>query len=57
MDICENGTLNQLFMRDSRDLYESFKKNKVICGKTTFSVIGPFCTSLHFHMKMLRFQS
>lgn len=57
MDICENGILNQLFMRDSRDLYESFKKNKVICGKTAFSVIGPFCTSLHFRMEMLRFQS
>ena len=39
------GTLNQLLLRGSFT-ETKFSKNKVVCGKTPFFVIGPFCTPL-----------
>ena len=43
MDIWEIGTLNQLSLRVSYTEIK-FSKNKVVSGKTTLFVTGPFCT-------------
>ena len=39
-------TLNQIFIKVLK-LKQNFQKNKVVTGKTPFSVIGPFC-SYHY---------
>ena len=50
MDVWVVGSSNQLFVRGSYTeifMLEIFWKNKVVTGKTSFFVIGPFCTT-HF---------
>ena len=43
MGVWAVGTLNQLFKRGIK-LKQNFQKNKVVTGKTPFSVISPFCS-------------
>ena len=43
MDIWVVGTSNQLISRGFK-LKQNFQKKKVITGKTSLFVIGPFCT-------------
>ena len=54
MGIWVLGTSSQLFVRGSKT-ETKFPKNKVVTGKTTFFVIGPFCTHYSICLFLLAF--